>query len=146
MIQNKKINKLITLLLVFIMGISLAACGKNDAVSEEAKKASKEFVYRGEVLNFDVAAENISRTFSTNNRIYFHTTLYTDTGVTNEIVSFDFDGSNKQTIPLVFSGNSYANGFGVDNDGNVYALVSEYIEDTTDPENYIYKENYFLIC
>lgn len=145
MIQNKKINKLITLLLVFVMGISLAACGKNDAVSEEAKKASKEFVYRGEVLNFDVAAENIARTFSANNRIYFHTTLYTETGVTNEIVSFDFDGSNKQTIPLVFSANSNANGFGVDAEGNVYALVTEYIEDSSDPENYVYKENYFLI-
>jgi hypothetical protein len=33
----------------------------------------------------------------------------------------------------------------VEVDGNVYTLLNEYTEDNSDPENYIYEENYSLI-
>lgn len=143
--SNVKKKSIIALLLVSTMVLSLTGCGKNNAASEQAKKASKEFVYRGEELSYDVKTENISTTFSANNRIYFYTTQYNDTGVINEIVSFDYAGNDKQTIPLNFSQNSYANGFGVDAEGNVYTVLNEYTEDASDPENYIYEENYSLI-
>lgn len=67
----------------------------------------------------------------------------------NKVMSFNLDGSDMQTCELENvlpeTGNSWFNQMEVGQDGNVYAVLEEYVNDYSDPDNPIYEDNMSLI-
>ncbi|HKM04462.1 MAG TPA: extracellular solute-binding protein [Lachnospiraceae bacterium] len=61
------------------------------------------------------------------------------------VSSFDIDGSNKKTVDLSIGENSSINNYFIDSLGNIYVILSENFEDNSDPNNYIWVENYYLV-
>jgi len=146
--KNKNLKKVGVLLLAVMSMFALTACGSSNTTTEAAvSTASKEDVFSGEELSLDINTDNIVNTFNTDSRIYFYTVEYSTDGTTttNTITSFDFTGSDKQSFPITIATNGYANSFAADSQGNIYAVMDEPFEDNSDPNNYIYKDNYYLI-
>lgn len=136
-------RKIVTGLLAGLMVLTLAACGRK---GEEVKN-SKEYVYRAEEIVIDAIEDmNTISTYS----IYADRMLlvgynWDDTGRTVYTVSCNPDGSDSSVKTMTLEENQAMASIKQDEHGNRYVIFEEYFEDDSDPDNYIWETNYYLI-
>ncbi|NLL77946.1 MAG: extracellular solute-binding protein [Clostridiales bacterium] len=136
-------NKKIIGLFAGIMVLSLAACGKG----EEEVKSSKEHVYKAEELTLDEIKDKntVSNFILSGERLYVVGNNWLDNGSETYIVNRKLDGSDSTTTTIPLEDNQSLNSLTVDEQGNYYGILNEYFEDSSDPENYVWEDNYYLV-
>ncbi len=136
-------NKKIIGFLAIVMVLSLTACGGN----KSEVKNSKEFVYKSEEVDLkDIEDKNaISTYFLQNDKLYVVGYNWLETGRSLYIVEKNLDGSDSVKREIKLGDNQSMSYFTMDEQGNFYAILNEYFEDSSDPNNYIWQDNYFLI-
>lgn len=126
------------------MVLMLAACGKQsgDAVSD-----SKEYVYRAQEVELkDTEKEDTVNLLSIkDDRMYLQYYRWTDQGSVMTLVSQGLDGSDVRRIELQVGNSCGYSWVSPAQDGGYYAVCEEYFEDDSDPENYIWRNDVYLI-
>lgn len=130
-------------LLAGIMVCTLTACGGK---SEEVKN-SKEFVYRAEEISLEeIEDKNSISNFSIQgDRLFITGYHWEENGRTIYVVNRSIDGADTSTITIDMEDNQSMSFITVDGQGNIYAVFDEYFEDSSDPDNYIWEDNYYLM-
>lgn len=130
-------------LLAAIMVLSLTACGGG---SEESK-ATKEHVYRMEEVSIEEVEDKntISDYFLREDTLYIIGYNWMEESRETYIVKKKLDGSESSMVTLTLTNNQYMGSLTVDDEGNYYCVLNEYFEDNSDPENYVWEENYYLL-
>ncbi len=138
-------KKIVIGLLAGIMVLSLAACGGSGNTQEE--KNSKEHVYKAEevALNDIEDKNSIGNFFLRGDRLYVVGYNWLENGRETYIVSQNLDGSDSVKATISLAENQSLNYLTVDESGNFYGVMDEYFEDSSDPDNYVYEDNYFLV-
>ncbi len=136
-------NKKLVGFLAVVMVLSLAACGGNNV----EEKNSKEYVYKSENVDLNEIEDknSISNFFLQDDKLYVVGYNWTETGRTLYILEKNLDGSDSSKREIKLEDNQYMNNFVLDDQGNFYTILNEYFEDSSDPENYIWQDNYYLI-
>ncbi|TCL55651.1 ABC-type glycerol-3-phosphate transport system substrate-binding protein [Kineothrix alysoides] len=136
-------KKIIIGLLAGIMVLSLAACGG----STQEEKNSKEHVYKAEevALNDIEDKNSISSFFLRGDRLYVIGYNWLENGRETYIVSQNLDGSDPVMTTISLTENQSLNYLTVDESGNFYGVMDEYFEDSSDPDNYVLQDNYYLV-
>lgn len=165
-------KKVIALSLAAVMGLGLAACsggddnqggqdgiGGGDVGTSGGVKTSqqgKENVYSYQELNLLGRNDNVSNLSYQDGKLYFLVYNYGGSGEeTSENNKFGYykaniDGSDSSFVELALpereGSNSWINSAFVSNAGYVYAVDSCTYEDTSDPNNYVYEDRFYLDC
>lgn len=165
-------KKVIALSLAAVMGLGLAACsggddnqggqdgiGGGDVGTSGGVKTSqqgKENVYSYQELNLLSRNDNVSNLSYQDGKLYFLVYNYGGSGEeTSENNKFGYykaniDGSDSSFVELALpereGSNSWINSAFVSNAGYVYAVDSCTYEDTSDPNNYVYEDRFYLDC
>lgn len=136
-------KKIITGLLAGIMVLALAACGGKGGESQ----SSKEHIYRAEEVALDEidSESSIYSAYLRGDRLYIIGSKWLESGREDYIISKNTDGSDSAKITIPFESNQHMSSYVVDEQGNLYAILDEYFEDSSDPENYIWEDNYYLV-
>lgn len=137
----KKIT--IWLLTAAVAVTSLAGCGKGK--SEE--KSVKEHVYRAEEIVLDEIEDktSLNRMFVKDGRMYLVGYTWAEDGGTMYIAGRSPDGSDPSILTVQRGDNQSIDYVTADGAGNFYGVLNEYYEDASDPNNYIWENNYYLI-
>lgn len=154
------------------MGLGLAACsggddnqggqdgigGGDEGTSGGVKTSQqgKENVYSYQELNLLGRNDNVSNLSYQDGKLYFLVYNYGGSGEeTSENNKFGYykaniDGSDSSFVELALpereGSNSWINSAFVSNAGYVYAVDSCTYEDTSDPNNYVYEDRFYLDC
>ncbi len=165
-------KKVIALSLAAVMGLGLAACsggddnqggqdgigGGDEGTSGGVKTSQqgKENVYSYQELNLLGRNDNVSNLSYQDGKLYFLVYNYGGSGEeTSENNKFGYykaniDGSDSSFVELALpereGSNSWINSAFVSNAGYVYAVDSCTYEDTSDPNNYVYEDRFYLDC
>lgn len=165
-------KKVIALSLAAVMGLGLAACsggddnqggqdgigGGDEGTSGGVKTSQqgKENVYSYQELNLLSRNDNVSNLSYQDGKLYFLVYNYGGSGEeTSENNKFGYykaniDGSDSSFVELALpereGSNSWINSAFVSNAGYVYAVDSCTYEDTSDPNNYVYEDRFYLDC
>lgn len=165
-------KKVLALSLAAVMGLGLAACsggndnqggqdgiGGGDVGTSGGVKTSqqgKENVYSYQELNLLGRNDNVSNLSYQDGKLYFLVYNYGGSGEeTSENNKFGYykaniDGSDSSFVELALpereGSNSWINSAFVSNAGYVYAVDSCTYEDTSDPNNYVYEDRFYLDC
>lgn len=165
-------KKVIALSLAAVMGLGLAACsggddnqggqdgigGGDEGTSGGVKTSQqgKENVYSYQELNLLSRNDNVSNLSYQDGKLYFLVYNYGGSGEeTSENNKFGYykaniDGSDSSFVELALpereGSNSWINSAFVSNAGYVYAVDSCTYEDTSDPDNYVYEDRFYLDC
>ncbi len=165
-------KKVIALSLAAVMGLGLAACsggddnqggqdgigGGDEGTSGGVKTSQqgKENVYSYQELNLLGRNDNVSNLSYQDGKLYFLVYNYGGSGEeTSENNKFGYykaniDGSDSSFVELALPerevSNSWINSAFVSNAGYVYAVDSCTYEDTSDPNNYVYEDRFYLDC
>ena len=140
--MKKIMKRVVTLLLAATMIVSVAACGKKGDGQAAQGTIDKNTIYRENALNLDLPKDMyINRTSVGGSKMFFIGTKYSegDASSSTFIISCNFDGSDLKQKQLDVKGwvdNIYATP-----DDNAYISYTDYFEDYSDPDNYVY-ENY----
>lgn len=197
----KKRNGLLRMIsgvLVIVLGLGLCACGKNDVVSVPDASLAKQYMYSYQELEISDAGDeiNILSVSQQNDRLYMIAEIYRWDSVDNEneieLISMKPDGTDIQKIEIQFpQTKTDAEDFTVEEvsaeeipmmdeewseeelsaeelseeelfedelyyeyttysnyvfgkNGKLYAMKEDYIEDYSDPENPIVKQDYYI--
>lgn len=137
--------------LAAVMTLGLGACGGGDDSSQLAKQNVYSFQEISQIGN----DEDVNDMIYLNDKLYLMTTKYKwdDEGNSNTTFGYyvsDVDGSNQDFVALAGpdrEGNrSWINNTIFTKGGYVYAVENTAFEDTSDPENYVYEDRYYLNC
>lgn len=165
-------KKVLALSLAAVMGLGLAACsggddnqggqdgigGGDEGTSGGVKTSQqgKENVYSYQELNLLGRNDNVSNLSYQDGKLYFLVYNYGGSGEeTSENNKFGYykaniDGSDSSFVELALpereGSNSWINSAFVSNAGYVYAVDSCTYEDTSDPNNYVYEDRFYLDC
>lgn len=136
-------KKTITGLLAVIMVWTLAACGGK---SSEVK-SSKEFVYQAEEIALDeIKDKNTISDFSIHgDRMFITGYHWADSGRSIYVVNRSIDGTDTATTTVNLEENQSMSYITPDGQGSIYTVIDEYFEDASDPDNYIWEDNYYLV-
>lgn len=138
-----KVKKIVVLTAIVAMLFAIAGCGKKKT---EEVKIDKNTIYKEERINL-----NISESFQMNqlkvlgDKIYFTGYEYDDNYGTNQQQwgYCSFDGTNVKLFNLPVESGWIDNFYPMEN-GNVFLTYSEYFEDYSDPDNYFWKNYYYV--
>lgn len=135
-------NKLLGILLS-AMVLMLAACGGGNS----AAVSSKEYVYRAEeVVIPGIEDKNTMNDFYIkNDRMYISCYQWGETGSSIIIYNANMDGSDLKSMSLQVKQDSSYSYLTADGLGSYYGVYDEYFSDDSDPNNYIWEDNYYLI-
>ena len=165
-------KKVIALSMAAVMGLGLSACsggddkqggqdgigGGDEGTSGGVKTSQqgKENVYSYQELNLLGRNDNVSNLSYQDGKLYFLVYNYGGSGEeTSENNKFGYykaniDGSDSSFVELALpereGSNSWINSAFVSNAGYVYAVDSCTYEDTSDPNNYVYEDRFYLDC
>ena len=131
------------LVLIFAMILPLAACQKK---GKQTATIDKNTVYKEEMLNIHFpAGYNVYNCYFSADKVFYYGYSYNDTdGSANSVWgSVNYDGTG-MTDNKIEAANSWIERMSVSEDGSVYLLYQETIEDDSDPENYVYESSYYL--
>ena len=131
------------LVLIFAMILPLAACQKK---GKQTATIDKNTVYKEEVLNIQFpAGYNVYNCYFTADKAFYYGYIYNETeGSSNSVWgSVNYDGTAMVTNKID-SQSAWIERMDVAEDGSVYLVYQESIEDYSDPENYVYETNYYL--
>ncbi len=164
-------KKVIALSLAAVMGLGLACSGGDDnqggqdgigggdegtSGGVKTSQQGKENVYSYQELNLLGRNDNVSNLSYQDGKLYFLVYNYGGSGEeTSENNKFGYykaniDGSDSSFVELALpereGSNSWINSAFVSNAGYVYAVDSCTYEDTSDPNNYVYEDRFYLDC
>ncbi|MCI9073467.1 MAG: extracellular solute-binding protein [Lachnospiraceae bacterium] len=167
-------KKVIALSLAAVMGLGLAACngGSGDANRDgqggiggsdvgtsggvKTSQQGKENVYSYQELDLLGSNDNVSSISYRDGKLFLLVYNYGGSGEeTSENNLFGYykantDGSDSSFVELALpereESNSWINSAFVSDAGYVYAVCSCTYEDTSDPNNYVYEDRYYLDC
>lgn len=131
-------------LLLSVMVLMLTACGGGE---DSAAVRSKEHVYSMEevVVSEIKDKSSINGSFIKNNRLYVISYIWSEAGLITTVYNGNMDGSDMKSIELKAKENSSYNYLSVDGNGNYYAVYDEYFSDESDPDNFIWRDDYYLL-
>lgn len=135
-------KKFMTGFLAVMLIIFMAGCGKG---SKEAESI-KEHVYKAEEVSLDeIADKSTLRTmFMHGEKMYLVGYNWEEDAGSMYIVKRNPDGTDSTTVTIPQTNQQSFDFVTVDDAGNYYMILTEYYEDDSDPENYIW-ENYFYL-
>ena len=131
------------LVLIFAMILPLAACQKK---GKQTATIDKNTVYKEEMLDIHFpAGYNVYNCCFSADKVFYYGYQYSETdGSANSIWgSVNYDGTG-MAVNKFEAANSWIERMSVSEDGTVYLLYQETVEDYSDPENYIYESSYYL--
>ncbi len=148
------LKKGLALGLAAVMALGLAACGGGGR--DENSQLAKEHVYSFQEITQIDNDENVNDMIFLDGKLYLMTTKYSwDEEGSSEIV-FGYhvsnaDGTDKNFVQLTTpkregEGRSWINNTLFTKGGYIYAVENASYEDTSDPENYVYEDRYYLNC
>lgn len=131
-------------LIIGCMVLMLSACGGK---SNDAAAVSKEYVYRAEELVLDgmETADSVRNLTIKDGRIYVQCNTWNETENVITMISQNADGSDTKSIEIRAGNERSYYWFTPTEDGSFYGICEEYFEDNSDPENYIWRNDYYLI-
>ena len=140
--MRKGMKKKILILFSIVLALSLTACGE----SKTEVKNVKEHVYRAEELDISGVGDSnsVNRMFLQGDRMHIMCNQWDETGNTLIIENRKIDGTDSHQIKLSMGNNQNIMNLTADDAGNYYSILNEYFEDSSDPDNYIWENNYFL--
>ena len=142
-LQKRICRAAVCIFLIFAMVLPLTACQKK---GKQTATIDRNTIYREELLDIKLPSNfNVYNCNFTKDKIYFYGYEYNETDYTGYSAwgNVNLDGTDLR-IHKFESQNSWIENFLISNEGNVYLICTESIEDTSDPENYIYENNYYL--
>ena len=121
-----------------------SACGGKET---DAAASSKDYVYRAEEIIIDGIDNNhvINDLSVKNGKLYVRANYWSEDESYITLLSQNPDGSELQKVKLQMKNNAYYSYWTPDGEGNYYAVLEESFEDNSDPENYIWRMDYYLI-
>ncbi len=126
-----------------------AGCGGKQ--NEEAAVKSKEHVYRSEAVDIEEIQDgsSINDIQVRNGRIYITAYHWVPEeeggGTTLRIFSQDLDGTDRKVTQLDVADDSSYSQIIPDGEGNYFSIWNHYYEDDSDPDNYIWVDEYYLV-
>lgn len=137
--------------------LGLTACGGNSENTEQNSQLAKENVYTYQELEMPFAMDNtnINAMAYLNDKLYIlvNTYEYDENGnVDNTYGCYisNADGTDGSFVELTREEreetNSWINNTLITSDGHIYAVENSTFEDSSDPDNYVYEERYYLNC
>jgi len=132
--------------------LGLGACGGG---GDDNSRLAKENVYTFEEIIQIGSDENINDMLYLDGRLYLMTTKYSTDEEGNSDVVFGYyvsnaDGSDQNYVTLTGpdreEDRSWINSTLFTKGGYIYAVENATYEDSSDPENYVYEDRYYLNC
>ena len=140
----KKIRRaVLCIILVLTMVLPLTACQKK---GKQTATIDKNTIYKEEMLNIKLPSSfQVYNCLFKNDKVFFYgyDINQNDYSGSSAWGSVNYDGSDLK-INKLDSENSWIESFLVSDEGNVYLIYSESIEDYSDPDNYVYDSSYYL--
>lgn len=139
--MKKKIVKFCILSLALTM---LGACGGKES---DAEQNSKDYVYRAEEVNVEGLEKNHSITDLdfVGDKLYIKANYWSEEESYMTLISQKTDGSEHNKTVFQTQPNVYYSHIVPDGNGYYYAICEESFEDNSDPENYIWRVDAYLI-
>ena len=142
---KKGIGKKIGCFLTGCVMFTLAACGGK---KDEAAVRSKEHVFRSEQVAIEGVEDvnTINNVVIQNGRMYINTYEWQDNGGTIlHLISQNMDGSDREYATLEAGVDAYYSYMTTDAEGNYLAILNESYEDTSNPEESVWVNQYYLM-
>lgn len=129
--------------LIALFALTLAACGKSGGTETNVK----EHVYKAEEITLNELEDKMSlnKMFVRGEKMYLVGNIWEENGSTTYIVTRNTDGSETATVTVKKEENQSLDYLTADDAGNYYAVFSEYFEDDSDPDNYIWENKFYLL-
>lgn len=130
-------KRILSLLLCATMALSLAACGKQEPTSEAGEK--KDYVYVPEYITLsDDENGYYSNLTLKENTLYYSQYSYDEETMTSteNICQYSLEDGSVKQIPLPISETRSLNGYAMDGNSNIYALISDYSEEKVDENGF----------
>ncbi len=140
--KKRTIKKMAVLLGGVLALAALAACGKQ----EGAAGISKDYVYRSEELPVSAEIKDITSLFTAGNTKYVYGVQWSDDYESSKLILCELneDGTVAHKTEIEQAMGSYYNSFVGGEDGAIYCISTNNWEDTTNPNEVVYREEFYL--
>ena len=138
-------KRVLVYFLAVCMSLALAACGGKDGGSSAV--SSKEYVYKAEEISAE-GMENFNQfqNFSIKGeRMYIAAMEWLEEGSRVTFMNCKMDGSDVRSFTMDMSQNSYLSYINSDEQGNYYIIYDEFVEQSSEEEDSVYEDIYYLI-
>lgn len=135
---GKHLRRCMSLALVSVLVMSLAACGNKESVNSE--ETVPEYVYVPEYI--DLVKDENARFYNTQvlgDAMYFISNTYDEEAMTSttEICKYNLaEGGEPETLAVQLKENANVSSFSLDKDGNVYFCLYDYSGEDLDAEGF----------
>lgn len=132
--KKRTLNRVLSICLISVMTVSLAACGKktsdDDNIVEQASSSSKDYVYSQEDLTVgDLTMENMYGLSAVGDIAYFTEQVYSEDGDTSfNVYGVDGEQNVVTNYSISVADNDSITIYSMAEDGSMYAIVSSYDE------------------
>ncbi len=132
--KKRTLNRVLSICLISVMTVSLAACGKSSSddenIVEQASSSSNDYVYSQEDLTVgDLTMDNLYGLSAVGDVAYFTESVYAEDGGTSfNVYGMDADQNIVTNYSISLSDNDTITIYSMDADGGMYAVVSSYDE------------------
>ncbi len=130
-------KRILSSILCVAMTLSLAACGKQEPISEV--DSTKDYVYVPEYITLsDDENGHYSNLILKENSLYYSEYRYDEEAMTSteSICQYSLEDGSVKQIPISFAENRNLSGYALDGNGNIYVLLSDYSTGKVDEEGF----------
>ena len=138
-------KRAVCLVMAIAMILSLAACTKGGKGKQTAT-IDKNTIYKEEMINIKLPSDvNVYDVYFKKDKIYYYGYRYSDNDYSAQALwgTVNYDGTDMKEHKIDIQ-NGWVQNLMVADDGSIYLIYNEYIEDYSDPDNYISETHYVL--
>lgn len=134
-------------LLISCMALFFASCGGKEGGIGGGTANSKDYVYKAEAVELEGMDENsrLRDFYIKDGKMYYSIQEWEEESSVITVRCCDLDGSNAQSFKIDLKSNCYLSNLTSDTQGNYYMIYEEYIEEGMDTDDYIYRDDYYLM-